>query len=867
MAKTLDIFLSHSGKDKVAVRQIAEALRDRGLEVWLDEWELIPGRPWMETLQEASSLSRSSVVFVGRDKRGPWEIPELRACLSQMADRGLPIVPVLLPGAPERPEFPPFLAHHAWVNLRSGITSEGIENLIGSIYREKKPGLRWETASSGFHLHNLPMLPLGDLLKGRNKELQELAESLTDPSQSTFICQSHALHGLGGIGKTRLAVEYAWRSASQYSAAFFVHAETPAALRAGLAGLASPSLLNLPERDAQAETKVINAVLRWLREHPNWLLILDSVDTKETAQAVRDMLPTLGKGHVLITSRLKESPLGIKGQQLGILPVNEATEFLLQRTKMARSRENDDLVQAQRLTENLGGHPLALEQAADYINRTKTTIAAYLESWERERNVLHWHDKTSVSYPASVAVTWQKAFQELGPTARAILRLTAYLAPDLVPIEMFDAESLVIEKAVELLCEETGEKPEKQSVKASLAELAAYSMVTRQGSAFIVHRIVQELLRGRIPEEHQHDWIEKSLQLVDSFAPSEPGDVRTWPVWDILRPHAAEIVHHGDSAGIFEPTFHLMSKLGQLLESKGLYADAEPFMQRALEIAENFLGSEHPMVAIALNNLAHLLQATNRLSEAEGLMRKALQIAEEAFGSQHPNVAVALNNLAQLLHETNRLAEAEPLMRRALVIGEEAFGPQHPNVAIALSNLAQLLTLTNRASEAEPLMRHALRIDEDSFGSQHPEVATRLNNLAQLLQATNRLAEAEPLIRRALEIDEYSLGPQHPRVAIDLSNLAQLLLSSNRLSEAESLMRRALQIDEGSFGAYHPRIAIRLNNLAHLLKASNRLSEAEPLMRRAVEAFERELGPDHPRTRRALSNLEVLLKEIDGAME
>jgi tetratricopeptide (TPR) repeat protein len=172
-------------------------------------------------------------------------------------------------------------------------------------------------------------------------------------------------------------------------------------------------------------------------------------------------------------------------------------------------------------------------------------------------------------------------------------------------------------------------------------------------------------------------------------------------------------------------------------------------------------------------------------------MRRALAIDEASFGSDHPDVAVDLNNLAQLLQATNRLDEAEPLMRRALAIDEASFGSEHPNVAIRLNNLAQLLQATNRLEEAEPLMRRALAIDETSFGSEHPNVARDLNNLAQLLQATNRLDEAEPLSRRVVEIFllfTMRTGHEHPHLNAALENYRTLLTAMGH-DEKESKVK------------------------------------------------------------------------------
>jgi tetratricopeptide (TPR) repeat protein len=307
---------------------------------------------------------------------------------------------------------------------------------------------------------------------------------------------------------------------------------------------------------------------------------------------------------------------------------------------------------------------------------------------------------------------------------------------------------------------------------------------------------------------------------VNSAAVDDPRDVRTWPLWDRLRPHVAHVVTLADQEGIAEPTNRLMNDLAVFLLDKGLYSEAEPLMRRTLAIGEATFGSVHSEVAIYLNNLAALLQATDHMEEAEPLMRRALAIDQAFLGSNHPNISIRLNNLAMLLQDTNRPKEAELLMRRALAIDEASFGNDHPNVARGLNSLAQLLRSMNRLKEAEPLMQRALAIDQASFGKQHPSVAIRLNNLALLLQDTKRLEEAEPL------------------------------------------MRRALAIDKAVFDSEHPTLAIRLSNLARLLQDMNRLSEAEPMMRRALDIREKRLGPDHPKTRSARENLETLLTKM-----
>jgi len=803
-----DVFLSHNSADKPAVRKLAEALRDdRGLTVWLDEWELVPGRPWQEAVEEIIRTVRSSAVLVAADGLGPWEIHEMRACLTQLVRRKLPVIPVLLPGAPNPPDLPIFLGEVTWVDLRAGMTPEGLDRLVWGI-TGKKPSRHASRPS--VWLNNLPYPTLGDLFKGRDAELHSLLGR-----------QVQTIDGLGGMGKTRLAVEHAWRFQDHYTAAFFVRADSPETLRSGLAGLAKPELLDLREQQALPEPELVVAVLRWLREHPGWLLVLDNVDTKEAYKTVVAFLSSIQGGRILITCRWSEWPPEIQSHSLTVLSPEDAARFLLDRTAGKRSPSADDEVHARALSETLGGLPLAMEQAGASISRHRQSFSKYLKAWQEERErVLTWHDETLMRYPDPIVVTWQKTFNQLTPMAGALLRLSAFLTPEPISVAMFEEGSGIVKKAAKLLAKETNRKLTVQSLEEALADLAAYSMISsHQGDSFTVHRMVQEVLRLRVPKDGRGEWIELALRLVNDYSPPEPGDVRTWGVWDPLRSHAAEVISHAEEAEITIPTVRLMSQLALLLDVKGLYAESEPLRRRALAIAETSFGNSHPNVAICLNNLAQSLQATNRLQEAEPLMRRALEIDEASFGNSHPNVAIRLNNLASLLHATDRPEEAEPFMRRALEIDEDFFGKNHPRVATGLNNLAQLLKATNRLAEVEPLMRRALEIDEAYFENNHPSIARDLNNLAAFLRATNRLEEAEPLMRRALEIDEAFFGKRHPNVARDLNNLARLLQDTNRLQEAEPLMRRALEILEGSLGPDHPRTVIARTNLENLLAA------------------------------------------------
>jgi tetratricopeptide (TPR) repeat protein len=703
---------------------------------------------------------------------------------------------------------------------------------------------------------NLPFTSLGSLFKGREKIMAELRAALQGHRAAAVA--GKALHGLGGVGKTRLAIEYAWRHEPDYCALLFLAADTPEKLNASLAALAGPDILDLPERDAPQDSVKIPATLKWLDEHRGWLMILDNVDDASAAEATEALVARLSGGHVLITGRYPHFSGGVETLELDALALEDAVNFLLERSKK-RAKTPDDEKLARELANELGCLALGLSQAAAYIDTQRISFARYLELWRKTREkVLNWFDPRLVSYNHDVglAATWATSVEKLTAQGLWLLRLCAFLDPAPIPKSFVEA------------------LPDL-SADDALAHLYSYSLATpatieagkMQADGFAVHRLVQDFARRMMGEEERREALQAALDWVGAAFVGEPWDVRSWSILDPLAPHARAVATLGDEAQITAPTVQLINELGLLLACKARHCEAEPLYRRALVIFEASNGPDHPVVAHILNNLANSLQATNRIAEAEPLYRRVVAILGNQEGGPFPNFGTALNNLAELLRATNRLSEAEPLFRRALAIYEACYGPDHPNVAFPLNNLANLLLAANRLTEAEPLYRRALVIREACYGPDHPLVANILNDLAALLRNTKRPMEAETLHRRALAIDEASYGPDHPNVAIRLNNLALLLKETNRLSEAEPLFRRALAIDEACYGPDHPLAAIRLNNLANLLGVTNRISEAKLLSCRHLEillAFTAQTGHQHPELRLGLNNYFQILLEAGG---
>jgi hypothetical protein len=276
-------------------------------------------------------------------------------------------------------------------------------------------------ASKPASIISLPYPSLGSLFKGRDAFLRDLHASLSRGSGRTAITGS-ALYGLGGIGKTRAAVEYAWAHQQDYTALLFVIAETPEALRRNLAALARPLVLNLPQQHATEEDVRLKAVLDWLKQHPGWFLILDNLDTEEALEEAENLLSTLTGGRVLITSRLANFAGHFDPLELDVLGVEDAVAFLMERTDRRRQKTPDDAATARQLAIDLGGLALALEQAGAYVAKLAISFSRYRELWQDNWDkVAGWSDERITKYPRAVAVSWQTSVNQLAPAGRRLL--------------------------------------------------------------------------------------------------------------------------------------------------------------------------------------------------------------------------------------------------------------------------------------------------------------------------------------------------------------------------------------------------------------------------------------------------------------
>jgi hypothetical protein len=367
--------------------------------------------------------------------------------------------------------------------------------------------------------------------------LGELAQQLR-PGQAMALNQgAQAISGLGGIGKTQLAVEYAYRHHSDYQAVLWARAESAEALTSSCLALAE--LLNLPEKQEKDQTKVVTAVQQWLHTQTGWLLILDNADD---LAVVRSFLPPVYGGHVLLTTHA--SAMGRLAQHLQVdtLPAKQGALLLLRRAGLLASAasldqaSSTDRTVAQVLTGELGGLPLALDQAGAYIEETGCSLTDYQQLYHQHRAELLQERRGQVpDHPESVATTWSLAFQRVEqtqPAAADLLRLCAFLAPDVIP------EEIVTQGAPHLGPHLSPVAADAFRLNQAIEALRAYSLLQRDPSSktLSVHRLVQAVLQDAMSSEERQQWAERTVQAVNATFPEV--DFDAWATCQRLLPHA-----------------------------------------------------------------------------------------------------------------------------------------------------------------------------------------------------------------------------------------------------------------------------------------------------------------------------------------
>jgi SEFIR domain/NB-ARC domain len=519
------ISYSHDSADhETRVLALAERLRKEGVDAHIDQY--VAGTPrdgWPRWMLDKLNWAEFVLVVCteayyrrfrgleepGKGKGADWEGNLITLEMYDAKSRTTKFVPVLFDSKDERFIPEPVRGHthymldsedtyaelYSFLTGQAGVTPSELGPLK-TLARTRVPPLKFDTPGKRT-IHNLPFPP-NPLFTGRAAELEALSRGLQQGG-ATAVMQMVAVHGLGGVGKTQLAVEYAWKHLSNYDAVFWVKADGAAALDVSLAALAP--MLGLPEALEREQAVQTKGVLSWLSDHQRWLLIADNVDTDVAKTAVLERLTPSLSGHVLVTSKISDWPVNIRAVRLDPLSPDKATRYLLD--GVARRDHNaGDQAAAGSLAEELGNLPIALEQAASFIVEVRWTFDRYRQQLRESRPEL-----------LSVAKTWSITLNQLTPLARALLRIAVWwFAIDAIPRSVFAADREVLSGAL-------GEQASVSdlAIDRALGELNRFSLIRLGNETFSVHRLLQAVEQDSLTDEEKKRWRDRAIRLSIRF--------------------------------------------------------------------------------------------------------------------------------------------------------------------------------------------------------------------------------------------------------------------------------------------------------------------------------------------------------------
>ena len=573
---------------------------------------------------------------------------------------------------------------------------------------------------------------------GRESELTKLEKQLYTEGGPKKI----AVIGLGGVGKTSLIVELAYRIKKDHEncSIFWIPATNFETLQQAYLNICTQ--LQLPGWDDRNEDPK-RLLQRYLSQSNagQWLLVFDNADdinmwtgnqgSDRVSSSLKDYLPTSQKGRIIFTSRDRKTAYGIVQRSQHIVEIPELSEDvaieMLQKyaPKLDLGKHEDD---AKSLLDKLTYLPLAIVQAASYINQNNESLATYLSLLaDQEKEVIdllskYFEDDSRYRDTKNpVAMTWIISFEQIrvrDPLAAEFLSFIACVDSRDVPLSLLPP----------------GLSRNKETN--ALGTLDAYSFIHKRqaDSSLDVHRLVHLAMRNWLRREKSLvRWTEIAINRLDDIFPDDEHQNRS--VWRRYLAHAQFALDSAlvDQDG--ERRIDLAWKVGNCLDSDGRWKEAETLLIQVMKFRKKVLGPEHPDTLTSMNNLAFLYNNQGKYETAEPLYEKTLQLSKKVLGPEHPDTLTSMNNLAGLYDSQGKYEAAEPLYEETLQLRKKILGLEHPDTLTSMNNLAFLYKSQGKYEAAEPLYEETLQLSKKILGPEHPQTLTSMNNLAALYKS------------------------------------------------------------------------------------------------------------------------------------
>ncbi len=706
-----------------------------------------------------------------------------------------------------------------------------------------------------------PSLPIrhipyrrNSLFTGRKNLLQELRENLIS-AKSVALTQPQAISGLGGIGKTQIALEYAYLYQNEYQAILWINSSSEEETLSDLSKIAER--LGLQVKDEHDHVIVVNTMRNWLESTTKWLLIFDNV---EDLLAINTLLPTKNVGHIIITTRIQATGTIAQSIIVEKMDEDEAGLFLLRRAKVIVNEASldsvapSDAVKAKEIVSLLDGLPLALDQAGAYIEETACGLAGYLERYQRQKlRLLERRGNFSSYHPEPVTTTWSLSFEKIeqtNPLAAELLTFCSFLAPDAIPEELITKGAAYLAPMFPCL---TGNLIDLDE---AISTLRNYSLINRNGDLKIIsiHRLVQAVLKENLDQSTQKQWIRGVTKAINHFFPHIY--VETWDKHQNYFPHARNCLIQIDQWKLASPeSANLSKKVGKYFYDHSQFAEAEESYTQTLQIINELFGIENTFRMEICRELAKVYYQQESFEKAETLLINALDIAQKKLNPSHLRIILILSDLANVYKEKCDYEKAEKLFKRVRELLDNGRKYRNIEVLHSVAQLAQFYWHQGQYHQAETLYQNILTIVEQSYGTDHFHTAHILDSMAEFYRDQGKFSVAEPLYQRVLTIFERTFEPDHPRFANVINNLALLYYEKGQYDLAEPLFKESYKITQKIYGPNNTRAAAILSNLALLYRDQEKYDLAIPLFQNVYKIYLAVLGEFSPECGNTLNNL------------
>ncbi|KAI1213575.1 uncharacterized protein F4807DRAFT_270747 [Annulohypoxylon truncatum] len=714
-----------------------------------------------------------------------------------------------------------------------------------------------EIISQPFKRHLvIPFEQKGDFI-GRESSLEQLLERIP-PSVKKNECQRTAIEGLGGVGKTRIALEAAYLVYERYQdcSIFWVPAINMTSFENAYRDIGK--VLDIPGiEDDEADIKsLVKAALE--KNAGTWLLVIDNADDADllygrtASPAIRDYLPFSRQGSILFTTRNHEVAIAFEIHEKSIcvienLAEDEAIDMLGRSLKESQMR---DVESTKQLLASLAYLPLAIKQASAYMARTRISTTRYLDhcrsSDETQVKLLSQEFEDRSRYRGTtnpIATTWLISFNHIArdyPLAARYLKYICFLAEKDIPISLLPPGKDRLEE------------------EEALGVLTGYAFIARreQGDSFDIHRLVRLAMRNYLQNEERIETITNLFVHLSDVYPHPTHENRN--IWMRYMPHAQIALKvRGESVRNIEKC-SLLCNIAYSYRIIAKYKQAEHMYREAVKLSKEGWGVEDPKTLVSMNGLGWMLYKQGKDQEAEQIILQTLKLRKKLLGPKDPDTLDSMHNLACVFSGQGKYEASRKINQQTLKLRKEVLGLKHPETLRSMGNLAQVLHIQGN-HQAEEMKRQMLKLSEEVLGHDHPDTLHSMSIMACILLSKGKHEEADLMNRRAFELTSKVLGPKHPDVIPTISNLAKVLEYQGKYKKAEKMKREALELSKEVLGPKHPDTISYMNNLATVLYLEGKYEEAEQVNLQVVELSEEVLGSEHPDTVIGMNNLAVVL--------